>query len=233
MEQIRLTVADGTQMQATVSTPKQKSSAAVIVLQEAFGVNDHIKDLTRCFAEAGYIAIAPELYHRTAAPGFVCGYTTFQTEAMPHFSAMTDKGIQQDVQACYDWLLATHKSQCIAAIGYCMGGRAAFVANASTALSCAISYYGGRIAANNLNLAPEQKSPLLFFWGGLDKNIPPTQIASLNQALTSAQKKFTCVEFSDADHGFFCDERPAYNEVAARQAWALTLQFLKEYNTPR
>ncbi len=232
MDQITLTVADGTKMNAFVSMPEKKTSTAIIILQEAFGVNNHIKGLTTRFANEGYIAIAPELYHRTAPPGHTCGYTEFQS-MMPHFTAMNEMGFQQDVQACYDWLQKTQRAQSVAAIGYCMGGRVAFVANASVPLSCAISYYGGRIAPGNLNLAAAQNSPLLFFWGGLDKHIPPEQIQSVNQALTSAKKKFTCVEISDADHGFFCEERPSYNEEASRQSWALTLQFLKDHNSPR
>lgn len=232
MEQITLSIADGTKMQAHVCKPAKNTSAAIIVLQEAFGVNQHIKALTQKFADEGYVAIAPELFHRTAQPGFTCGYGEFQS-VMNHFSATTELGMQQDVQACYDWLVKTQQSKSVAAIGYCMGGRTAFIANAAVPLSCAISYYGGRIAPAHLNLAGSQKSPLLFFWGGLDKHIPSEQIQSINQALTAAQKKFTCVEIADADHGFFCDERPSYNAVASRQAWALTLQFLKDYNTAR
>ncbi|MGZ3797912.1 MAG: dienelactone hydrolase family protein [Pseudobdellovibrionaceae bacterium] len=229
MERIHLNVEDGTQMQAFVSRPSKKPLAAIIVLQEAFGVNNNIKEITKTFAQEDFLAIAPELYHRTAPEGFTCNYKEFQM-VTDHISALTEKGIIADVKACYDWLTTTEHCKSIAAIGYCMGGRAVFIANSSIPLSCAISYYGGRIAPALLSLSPSQKSPLLFFWGGLDKHIPSEQIHSINQALTEAHKKFISVEISSADHGFFCNERASYNAEASRQSWALCLQFLKDYN---
>jgi len=229
LEQITLTVADGTKMQAYVARPKTKPTAAIVVLQEAFGVNHHMKELTQKFAEEGYLAISPELFHRTAPAGFTAGYDQFPA-VMPHYSAVTVETTQQDVQACYDWLKA-EGCQAVASTGYCMGGRASFVANASVPLSCAISYYGGGIAPDNLNLASAQKSPLLFFWGGLDEHIKAENVQQVNQALTKANKKFTCVTISDANHAFSNNDRPSsYNAVATKQAWSLTLQFLKDYN---
>lgn len=227
MKQMTLTIADGTKMEVYVSFPEIKAKAGIIILQEAFGVNNHVLDLTKRFAAEGYIAIAPELYHRTAPVGKTWGYDQFPALA-EHFNAITEKGIQDDVQACFDWLKSVGVES-VASIGHCLGGRVSFIANASVPLSCAISYYGGRIAPNFLPLASSQKSPLLFFWGGLDQHIPNDQIQSINSALTEAKKKFTCVQISDADHGFFCDERPSYHAVAARESWALTLQFLKEH----
>lgn len=229
MQKVTLTPADGGKMAAHYSLPKRSKKAGVIVFQEAFGVNDHIKDLTERFADQGFVAIAPEIYHRTAPEGLIADYNDFAS-VTSHFNAVTETGLQKDAQACYEWLISEQNCHAVAAVGHCMGGRAAFVANAKVPLSCAISYYGGRIATNNLDLATAQKSPLLFFWGRLDKHIPPEQIQTIHQALQNAQKKFTSVEISDADHGFFCDARPAYNAIAARQAWALTLQFLNDYN---
>ncbi|MBC7713729.1 MAG: dienelactone hydrolase family protein, partial [Rhizobacter sp.] len=178
------------------------------------------------FADEGYLAIAPELFHRTAPPGFTAGYDQFNS-VMDHFTAITTQGLIQDSQACFDWL-KENGAESIAVIGHCLGGRVSFVVNSALPVKCAISYYGGRIATMNLDLAADQKSPLLFFWGNLDQHIPNDQIQSINSALTAAKKKFTCVQFSDADHGFFCDERPSYNPQAARESWAMTLQFLKE-----
>jgi carboxymethylenebutenolidase len=230
MEKIILQIADGTKMAAYLSRPKNKTTNVIILMQEAFGVNHHIQNVAKIFSDQGYLVIAPELYHRTAPEGFTCGYNEFNL-ALPHLSALTHLGMQQDAQACYDWLSESENSKSFAAVGYCMGGRAAYVANASVPLSCAVSYYGGRIATSSLSLAADQKSPILFFWGGLDQHIPSEQIQSVNQELKKAEKDFSSVEIAKADHGFFCDERPAYNPAAARQSWALTIQFLKDHLT--
>jgi carboxymethylenebutenolidase len=228
MEKIMLTVADGTLMQAHVCKP-QKPKAGLIVFQEAFGVNSHIFDLLKKFAELGFAAIAPELFHRTLPAGTTFGYDQFEV-LKPHFMAITEKGTQQDAQACFDWLKASAHVEKVASIGYCMGGRASFVANAAVPLSCAISYYGGRIAPALLHLSKEQKSPLLFFWGGQDKGIPPEQIQAINQSLREAGKTFSSVEFSFAQHAFSNDERPTmYSAEATRLAESLALQFLKEH----
>jgi carboxymethylenebutenolidase len=108
-----------------------------------------------------------------------------------------------------------------------MGGRASFLANSVLPFKAAISYYGGRIVPDLINRAPDLHGPMLFIWGGLDKHIPPDQTAAVVDGLRKAGKTFMNVEVSYADHGFFCNERSAYNAAASREAWALTLEFLK------
>ncbi len=114
-----------------------------------------------------------------------------------------------------------------------MGGRVAYVVNASLPLKAAISYGGSQIASPETIWISERrrsKRPLLFNWGGLpDKHIPPDQIRAIAQALREAGKSFVNVEFSRADHGFNCDERPTYNAEAAEEAWVLTGAFLKKH----
>ena len=226
---IRLSVT-GSEMNAYVARPESGRAPAMIVLQEAFGVNDHIKDVTRRLAQQGYVAIAPELFHRTAPPGFTAGYTDYASLA-PHFQGITTEGIADDLHATYDWLVGdsqVDKSR-IGSIGFCMGGRASFIANAKLPLQAAVSYYGGGIAPNLLDLAGEQHGPILFCWGGLDKHIGPEQRNAVAEAMTKAEKTYVNAEFSKADHGFFCEARTAYNPESARQAWALTLSFLSTY----
>jgi carboxymethylenebutenolidase len=99
-------------------------------------------------------------------------------------------------------------------------------------LACAVSYYGGGIAPNPSNRgllmrAAELRCPILLFWGGKDKHIPAEQRRAVNDALTAVGKNFVDVEISEADHGFFCDARSAYNPTAATLAWTLTLAFLR------
>jgi carboxymethylenebutenolidase len=203
-----------------------KKQKGIIVLQEAFGVNAHIQSLVHQFADEGYLAIAPELFHRTAPAGYTAPYNDFQS-VVPHFSAITEEGIAADVGACQKWL-KEQGAEVTAVIGYCLGGRAAFIANAFVDVQAAVAYYGGRIVPAHLGLAAEQKSPILFFWGGLDKHILPEHTRAITDALTLAKKPFVNVEFSGADHAFACHDRPAYDPQATAQAWALTLQFLND-----
>ena len=229
-ETITLNVADGTSMNAYVATPEGNAQApAMMVFQEIFGLNANIRDIADRFAKAGYVAIAPELFHRTA-PGFVGQYSDLQS-CMPHMQAMTPDGNIADARAAYEWLQKHPRvsANSTASIGFCMGGRVSFLANSALPLKAAISFYGTAIAPGFLSRAAQQNGPALFFWGGLDTRITRDQTRAVIDAMTEAKKKFVNVEFSDADHGFFCDARSNHNEAAAKQAWALLTQFLSTY----
>jgi carboxymethylenebutenolidase len=228
-EKIELTVSDGTKMQAYVARPQAHGPhPGLLVFQEAFGVNHHIRDVTERFAAQGYIAIAPELFHRTAPAGFEVSYTDFPS-VMPHLQAITPQNAEHDIRAAYDWLRSHPqlKPGEISCIGFCLGGRVSFIANSILPLRAAVSFYGGGIAPALLDRAPKLQAPALFVWGGLDKHIPPEQRRAVTEALTAHKKIFVNAEFSRADHGFFCDERASYEALSARQAWALTLEFLR------
>jgi carboxymethylenebutenolidase len=232
-ENVTLKIADGTTMSAYTAIPGDGGKLpGLLVFQEAFGVNEHIRDVTRRFAKAGFVAIAPELFHRTG-PGFEGKYENFQA-CMPHMQALTPEGLTQDAQAAFDWLQKNPRvlPNCTASVGFCMGGRISFLANAVAPLQAAISFYGGNIAPALLPRAPQLHGPMLFFWGGVDAHIPQDQIRAVIDAVRQAKKTFVNVEFSDADHGFFCDARPSYNEAAAKQAWDLSLRFLSTYLKP-
>jgi carboxymethylenebutenolidase len=228
-EYVNLPVSDGTSMRAYIAHPAGKPRAGLLVLQEAFGVNAHIRDVTERFAREGYLCISPELFHLTA-PGLEAGYTNFG-EVMPHMQALTDAGLAADIQAAYGWLKnGEAKDLPVGATGYCMGGRTAIHAALTVPLACAVSYYGGGIAPGGMfpslsDRLKDLKAPTLYFWGGLDAHIGPDAVRAVEAALTEAKKDYVNVVFSAADHGFFCDARASYNAVAAKQAWALTLEF--------
>ncbi len=229
-ENITLQVADGTSMNAYVAAPAEGATApGLIVFQEAFGVNGHIRDVANRFAKQGYVAIAPELFHRTG-PGFDGAYDNFPA-CMPHMQALTPDGIIADARAAFDWLQKDSRvlPNATACVGYCMGGRASFLANSALPLKAAISYYGGGLVPALLPRAATQNGPILFFWGLLDAHIPKEHVRAVVDAMQEANKTFVNVEFSDANHAFFCDARPAYKETAAKQSWALALQFLATY----
>ena len=227
-EKVSLKIADGTQMNVYVARPSDSPKhPGLLVLQEAYGVNAHIRDVTERFAREGYVSIAPELYHRTA-PGFEGKYDDIQS-AMPHMKAMTEKGLIEDLRAAYDWL--TNNSHVapekIASIGFCMGGRASFLACATLPLQASISFYGGNIAPALLPRVADLHAPILFFWGGLDKHIGAEQIRAVVDECKRAGKTYVNVEISDADHGFFCDARPSYNPEAATLSWNLVATYLQ------
>ncbi|MFZ0538201.1 MAG: dienelactone hydrolase family protein, partial [Candidatus Sulfotelmatobacter sp.] len=145
-EKVELAVADGTRMAAYVARPKAGGAhPGLLVFQEAFGVNHHIRNVAERFAAEGYVAIAPELFHRTAPPGFEGSYTDFPA-VMPHVQAVTTETAEADVRSTYDWLRSSAKANEISSVGFCMGGRVSFIANSTVALRAAVSFYGGGIA---------------------------------------------------------------------------------------
>lgn len=239
-ENITLSVSDGTAMPAYVARPaKPERNAGLLVFQEAFGVNAHMRHVAERFAQAGYVAIAPALYHRTDG-AFEGSYTDFAAVG-PHMQALTDAGQSADVRAAFDWL--TDRSggnvKAVGSTGYCMGGRTSFLANLTLPIQASVSYYGSGIAPSPtarfpalIERAAELHAPALFFWGGLDKHILPVQTRAVEDGMRAAGKKFTQVIISDADHGFSCDDRASFNPNATRQAWALTLEFLATYVQP-
>lgn len=225
---VNLNVADGSRMAAYVAKPVSSiRSPAIIVFQEAFGVNHHIQQVTERFANQGYVAIAPELFHRTAPQGFTVSYGEYNT-VMPHTKALTNEGLEADIKATYQWLVEQDiiDQSRIFSIGYCMGGRVSFLANAVLPLKAAVSYYGGGMDSL-AGKAPHLHGRHLFYWGGLDKHIKPENIDAVIKAIEAAGKDYVNVKISYADHGFNCNERPSYNEAASKEAWALTLAFLQ------
>jgi len=225
---IELTVVDGTTMAAYISRPKTPGKhPGIMIFQEAFGVNPYIRDVADRFSTEGFTAIAPELFHRTG-PGWEGSYTDFPA-TQQHTSKLTNASLEIDITATYEWLAKdsqTH-SENIFSIGFCMGGRVSFLADAILPLKGSVSFYGGGIAQGLLDRAKNLHGPILMFWGGLDKHILPEHTRAVEDALRAAGKEFGNVTFSYADHGFFCDQRAAYNEKASRQAWPMTLEFLK------
>ncbi|HTY58377.1 MAG TPA: dienelactone hydrolase family protein [Bacteroidota bacterium] len=229
-EFVRLSVSDGTTMAAYAARPAGEGPhPGLLVFQEAFGVNAHIRDVTERFAREGYTAIAPELFHRTG-PGFEGAYDDFESTRV-HTGALDNADLEADIRAAYDWLrndTATDGKR-ILSVGFCMGGRVSFLANSLLPLAASASFYGARIAPANLDRVALVHAPMLFFWGGLDRHITPDVVAAVTGAFRSAGKPFISVEFSDADHGFFCNARGSYNAQAAAEAWSLLVTFFREH----
>lgn len=226
-DRVTLRVSDGTAMNAyTVRPASAGPSPGMLVFQDGFGVNAPNRAIAEEWAERGFVAIAPELFHRTVV-GFEGAYDDIDA-VMPHIRALTTEGLVADCTAAFDWLAGdggVDRAR-IAAVGFCLGGRTAFLANSALPLVAAISYYGGGIAPALLDRAPALHGPHLFFWGGQDRGIPPEQRRAVADAVRAAGKRFVDVEFSNADHGFVTAHR--YEPNAARESWALALAFLRD-----
>jgi carboxymethylenebutenolidase len=231
---VTLNVSDDTGMNAFLARPSGAGKhPGMLVFQEAFGVNGHIRDICGRMAAEGFVALAPELYHRTA-PGFEGRYDDIGP-AIKQARALTEAGLEADIRAAHQALSGDGSvdAERIVSIGFCLGGRVSFLADALLPLRASISFYGGGIAPSPmgpglLGRTKDLHAPILFCWGGRDKHIGSEQTRAVVDALRAAEKAYINVEFSDADHGFFCDARPSYHPAAAVQAWALCQAFLKE-----
>jgi carboxymethylenebutenolidase len=227
VERHEVTVSDGTRMAVHVENPGGRiAPPGMIVLQEAFGVNEYVRQVVARFAGAGFAAVAPELYHRSGdARTAPYGDREITRELG---KALTVAGQVSDVAAARDWLTreAGVPPDRVAVLGFCMGGRAAYLANAHLPLAAAISFYGGKIAPAHADLAPLQHGPLLMFWGGRDASIPKSQRRDVEDVLDAANVRHEHVIFSEAQHGFFGHLRSEYDPDAARIAWDHMSEFL-------
>jgi len=213
------------------ATPDGDALGAVIVVQEAFGVNDHIQDVTRRFAAAGYHAVAPSYFHR--AGGGTAGYEDFAS-IMPLFEGLTDDGILADTDAAIALLGdAGFEPARIGIVGFCFGGRVTFLVSARRALGAGVGFYGGGIAAAGFLPFPALieesatlQTPWLGLFGDADQSIPVESVEALRDALVAAPVATEVVRYPDAEHGFHCDARASYHEASAREAWQRTLDWL-------
>ncbi len=205
---------------------------AVVVLQEAFGVNDHIQALTRRIAARGYLACAPDLFHRTGTGAL--GYEQ-HAEAMPLIGALGPAEIVADVRAVLAHLAARDgiPAARTAVVGFCFGGRAAFTtATEIPGLACTVVFYGPGVAAGPhavLDRTPRIDAPILVHVGAEDPTIPAEQVAATDAALSRTDAPATQHVYPGAGHAFACDARPSmYRADAAALAWDRTFAFLAE-----
>lgn len=207
---------------------------AVLVFIEAFGVNSHFQKVAARLAEAGFTALVPDLYH-----GRVFDYSD-SANAIAHLRTLNDDQVMDEAASSLDFL-AKHASagKAVGVLGFCMGGRYAFLANAAltTRIRTAVSFYGGGIAPEQdaagrkplLDRVPEMQTPLLLQYGSADKSIHPDEHARIVEALGGAGKRYSMDLYPGAGHGFFCDDRPSYDAAAAAQGWQRALGFFRQY----
>lgn len=213
--------------------PQGEARGAVIVIQEAFGITDHIKTICHRLAAEGYFAVAPHLFHRTGDP--VIGYEKMQ-DVMPHMSKLNRADLEADLKTTLGHLsVAGFSGKQVAIIGFCMGGTIAFHAGAEWALGAAITFYGGGIAQGRFGLpamaeqAPSLKTPWLGEFGDLDQSIPVAEVKALRDAAAKAVVPTDVDRYPEADHGFHCNDRSSFHEASSKVAWARAVQFLNEH----
>jgi len=230
---VELDTPDGA-MACYEARPATESTRAVIVIQEAFGVNDHIQDVTRRFAEAGYHAVAPHLFHR--AGGGTAPYGDF-AKVIPLYEGLTDDGILMDVDAARAHLRrAGFDDDHTGIAGFCFGGRVTFLVALENALGAAVGFYGGGIVTQRFPQFPtliervsELKTPWLGLFGDADEGIPVEDVEKLRTALVDAPVACEIVRYPEAEHGFHCDVRDSYHEQSAKDAWGRTLAWFEQH----
>jgi carboxymethylenebutenolidase len=216
----RLMARDGHEFDAWLAAPPPgPPRGALVILQEIFGVNSHIRAVTDGFATEGYVTIAPSLFDR-AKRGVQLGYTPEDVQMGRGYVAQLDiKQVLLDINACIN--VVKHAGP-VAAVGYCWGGTLAHLAACELPVAAAVAYYGSRIV-DNLGGATHKRThaPVLYHFGERDKSIPPEAIEKIRAGDPGGE-----IHVYPADHGFNCDQRAAFDAPSAKLARDRTLQFL-------
>ena len=237
-ERVQIPV-DGASMGAYVAAPADGGRrAAVIVFMEIFGINSHIRDVTERVAREGYLALAPDFFHRTG-PGIELGYDdAAMQEGLGHLMQLSADGMVADARAAIAHLKGRPDvdGERIGCMGFCIGGHMTYLTACETEVKAAASYYGGGIAvepgpggaSSTVSRTPQIGGRIHCYFGARDALIPPEQVETIRAALADAGIRHEVHVYDDADHGFHCDQRASYHEPSARDAWDHTLRLFRE-----
>ncbi len=208
--------------------------AVVLVVQEIFGVHEHIKDVCRRFAKQGYCAVAPELYARQ---GDVSKYTDYRDIVSNVVSKVPDAQVMSDLDAATHWAAGNGgDAKRVGVTGFCWGGRIVWLYSAhSAALKAGVAWYGRLLGSTNelqptypIDVAAKLEAPVLGLYGGKDDDIPMPDVERMQAALAAAKSPSKIVVFADAPHGFHADYRPSYRPEAAKDAWQQCLGWFRK-----
>jgi carboxymethylenebutenolidase len=234
--EVKIPVADG-EIPAYRAVPeKGKDHPVVLVVQEIFGVHEHIKDVCRRFAKLGYMAIAPELYARQ---GDVSKITDIQEIISKVVSKVPDAQVMSDLDATVAWAAKSGKADAskLGITGFCWGGRVVWLYAAhSPKLKAGVAWYGRIVGQpselqpkNPIDVVKDLKAPVLGLYGGKDQGIPVATVDQMREALKAAGKPGELVVYPDAGHGFHADYRPSYSPKEAQDGWAKLQSWFKKY----
>jgi carboxymethylenebutenolidase len=219
-QDIKLTASDNFQLGAYRADPAGAPKAAVVVIQEIFGVNHHIRSVCDRFAGEGYVAIAPAIFDRLER-NFQCGYSPDEIANARKFVANPDwPAMLRDTQAAID---AVGGVGAVGIVGFCLGGSVAYAAATKlTGLSAAIGYYGGAI----VRFADDKpKVPTQLHFGEKDAGIPLADV----ETIRTKRPEVEIYVYPGAQHGFHCDERASYDKTSADIAWPRSLGFFAKH----
>ena len=235
--EVKIPTLDGGEIPAYRALPREGGPFPVIlVVQEIFGVHEHIKDICRRFAKLGYLAVAPELYARQ---GDVSKIQDIQQIISTVVSKVPDTQVLADLDAAVNWAKASGKgdTERLAITGFCWGGRIVWLYAAhSPALKAGVAWYG-RLDSPKDDLHPahpidrvgELKAPVLGLYGGADSGIPNELVAKMQEKLKAAQKPSEIVLYPDTPHGFYADYRASYREQEANDGWKRLLAWFEKH----
>ena len=219
-QDIKLTASDGFKPGAYRADPAGKPKAAIVVIQEIFGVNHHIRSVCDRLAAEGYVAIAPAIFDRIQ-PDFQCGYSPDEIATARKFIANPDwPAMLRDTEAAID---AVKDIGPVGIIGFCLGGSIAYAAATKLpGLSAAVGYYGGAVVrfADDKPLVPTQ-----LHFGEKDAGIPLADV----ETVKAKRPEVEVHVYPGAQHGFHCDERASYDKASAEIAWPRSLAFFAKY----
>jgi carboxymethylenebutenolidase len=233
LNQIEIPTPDGP-MPAFSAEAEGDQRGAVIVIQEAFGLTDHIGDVVETYAGHGFRAVAPALFHRAGSP--VCSYDDFEA-IRPAMASLTAETIATDLDATIAQLGDEGFGPAsIGMVGYCMGGSVTLYAATRPGIGAAVTYYGGGLSTGRfgfpplLEIAPEIRCPWIGHFGDLDQGISIEDVEALRTAAATASAPTAVYRYEGADHGFNCTDRPAvYNADAAAEAFARSYEFFTDH----
>jgi carboxymethylenebutenolidase len=212
---------DGYRAAPAGKPPADKPKGGIVVIQEIFGVNSHIKGVSDGFAKDGYVALAPAIFDR-AERGFESGYEPADIERGRAIRGKIDiNDMVKDIRAAVQSLKTEGLKVCV--VGYCLGGTLAWLAATRIdGVACAVSYYGGGVAET---AAEKPRCPVLFHFGETDQSIPPDHHAKIR----AAHPELPLHVYATAGHGFNCDHRGAYHAPSAALARTRTMEFLAKH----
>lgn len=219
-QDVTLTASDGFKLGGYRAEPTGAAKGAIVVIQEIFGVNHHIRAVTDKFAAEGYVAIAPAVFDRLS-PNFQCGYSPEEVAEARKFIANIDfPAMLRDIQAAIDEVKSVGP---VGIVGFCLGGTMAYLSAVElSGLKAAVGYYGGMIAQH---ADKKPKIPVLLHFGEKDAGIPLTDV----EAIRSKRPEAEIFVYQGAQHGFHCDERGSYDKNSAELAWPRTLEFFAKH----
>ena len=233
--EIRIPTADGDIPGYRAMPSEGRGFPAVLVVQEIFGVHEHIKDVCRRLAKSGYLAVAPELYARQ---GDVSSLSEID-DIRKVVAKVPDAQVMTDLDAAVAWIKTSGDGNVekLGITGFCWGGRIVWLYAAHNAqVKAGVAWYGRLVGkatelqpTHPLDVAKSMKAPVLGLYGGSDQGIPPDTVEQMKQALKAADSPSTIIVYPDTPHAFYADYRASYRKEAAEDGWSRLLAWFKEH----